>query len=169
MWYVWCGISCEIPPISPVPKGCASHGPMQGGCPSWPAALVGLTTSSSNTQYVAAPPEMLPLYISPKRLLQNCLRHPFYCRLSYVGYSHTFLSVIQKMASFYFGKKYQLHLSLTTNSGLRHLIISFRLIYIMLIPLPLNPYMSRCELNITIQYVTSSVMILMILTTTLHT
>ena len=64
---VWCGISCEILPISPVPKGCATHGPMQGGCPSWPAALVGLTTSSSNTQYiqVAAP-----------------LKHPICCRLS---------------------------------------------------------------------------------------
>ena len=96
-----------------------------------PPNMLPPTTSSSNTQYVAS------FYFAKKIwLLQNCLRHTFYCRLSYVGFSHTFLSVIQKMASFYFGKKYQLHLSLTTNSGLRHLIISFRLIYIMLKPLP---------------------------------
>ena len=93
-------------------KRCASYSSEGGVCPSWPAALVTFTTSS-DAQYVA-PSEMLPLtYIAaqmlPKKVsfaceLQNLLRRPICCRLSYVALN-TYLSAIQIIASFYFWQR----------------------------------------------------------------
>ena len=92
-------------------------------------------------------PNVLPQFVASfcfdKKIwpCQNCLRHSIYCRLS------------SYVASFYFGKKYQFPLSLSTNPGLRHSMISCRLIYIYCthtLPETLN-FTCPGELKMTIQ------------------